>query len=159
MEEPLLRRRDRTPTITVRGDIDETLQPPDVSVEVQKALAPIMAKLPAGYQIEMAGPIEESAKANAALALVFPVMLTALAAVLVARFNQIEGYRCLSLIRALAVVKCQSALAWFALRSCSQAATSSMRSCLSGMRRSRHWDDRTPSSDSARSSQLPCFGV
>jgi hypothetical protein len=28
-----------------------------------------------------------------------------------------------------------------------------------GMRRSRHWDDRMPSSDSARSSQLPCFGV
>ena len=25
--------------------------------------------------------------------------------------------------------------------------------------RSRHWDVRTPSSDSARSSQLPCFGV
>src|SRR5215831_20580228 len=70
LEEPLLRRRDRTPTITVRGDIDEALQPPDVSVEVQKALAPIMAKLPAGYQIEAAGPIEESAKANAALALV-----------------------------------------------------------------------------------------
>ena len=32
-----------------------------------------------------------------------------------------------------------------------------MRVCLSGMRRSRDWDDRTPSSDSARSSQLPCF--
>jgi hypothetical protein len=30
---------------------------------------------------------------------------------LVARFNQIDGYRCLSLVRALAVVKCQSALA------------------------------------------------
>ena len=27
------------------------------------------------------------------------------------------------------------------------------------VRRSRHWDVRTPSSDSARSSQLPCFGV
>ena len=39
------------------------------------------------------------------------------------------------------------------------AATSSMRVCLSGIRRSRHWDDRTPSSDSARSSQLPCLGV
>src|SRR5215470_6794725 len=82
MEEPLLRRRDRTSTITVRGDIDEALQPPDVSVEVQKALAPIMAKLPAGYQIEMAGPIEESAKANAALALVFPVMLLAMLAII-----------------------------------------------------------------------------
>ena len=75
---------------------------------------------------------------------------------LVARFNQIEGYRCLSLMRAVGVVNCQFALAWLALRSCSQAAISSMRVCLSGMRRSRHWDDRTPSSDSARSSQLPC---
>jgi site-specific DNA recombinase len=70
-----------------------------------------------------------------------------------ARFSQIEGYRCLSLMRALGVVKCQLALVWLALRSCSQAAISSMRVCLSGMRRSRHWDDRMPSSDSARSSQ------
>ena len=30
---------------------------------------------------------------------------------LVRRFSQIDGYRCLSLIRALAVVNCQSALA------------------------------------------------
>src|SRR6266567_5291996 len=78
---------------------------------------------------------------------------------LVARFSQIDGYRCLSLTRALEVVKCQSALVWWALRSCSQAAISSMRDCLSGMRRSRHWEERTPSSDSARLSQLPCFGV
>jgi len=41
-----------------------------------------MAKLPAGYQIETAGPIEESAKANAALALVFPVMLLAMLAII-----------------------------------------------------------------------------
>ena len=41
----------------------------------------------------------------------------------------------------------------------SQAAISSMRVCLSGMRRSRHWEARTPSSDSARLSQEPCFGV
>src|SRR5262245_35775916 len=81
------------------------------------------------------------------------------AIMLVARFSQIEGYRCLSLMRALGLVKCQFALVWLALRSCSQAAISSMRVCLSGMRRSRHWDDRAPSSDSARSSQLPCFGV
>src|SRR6516164_791615 len=65
----------------------------------------------------------------------------------------------LSLMRAFLVVNCQSALVWLALRSCSQAAISSMRICLLGMRRSRHWDVRTPSSDSARLSQLPCFGV
>ena len=44
-------------------------------MELQKALQPIMAKLPAGYRIEMAGSIEESAKANAALAAVFPIMV------------------------------------------------------------------------------------
>src|SRR5437773_555811 len=38
MEDPILRRRDRTPTITVRGDIAEGLQPPDVSTAVWKAL-------------------------------------------------------------------------------------------------------------------------
>jgi multidrug efflux pump subunit AcrB len=75
MEDPILRRRDRMPTITVRGDIDETLQPPEVSMEVQNALQPIMARLPEGYRIETAGAIEESAKANVALAAVFPVMV------------------------------------------------------------------------------------
>ncbi len=87
------------------------------------------------------------------------VMRNVGAAELVARFSQIDGYRCLSLIRASAVVNCQSALAWLALRSSSQAAISLMRVCLSGMRLSRHWDERTPSSDSAISSQLPCLGV
>src|SRR5947209_18871108 len=62
MEDPILRRRDRMPTITVRGEIDESLQPPEVSIELQSALQPIIAKLPAGYRIEMPGPIEEPAK-------------------------------------------------------------------------------------------------
>jgi multidrug efflux pump subunit AcrB len=62
MEEPILRRRDRTPTITVRGDIDETLQPPDVSKAISKQLEPIVDKLPAGYRIDQAGSIEESAR-------------------------------------------------------------------------------------------------
>ena len=57
---------------------------------------------------------------------------------LVARFSQIEGYRCLSLTRASGVVNCQSALVCRAFRACSHAAISSARLCLSGMRRSRH---------------------
>lgn len=75
MEDPILRRRDRTPTITVRGDIAEGLQPPDVSTAVWQDLQPIIARLPAGYRIELAGSIEESAKANSALLPVFPIMI------------------------------------------------------------------------------------
>jgi multidrug efflux pump subunit AcrB len=40
-----------------------------------KALQPIMAVLPDGYRIEQAGSIEESAKATAALAPLFPIMI------------------------------------------------------------------------------------
>jgi len=75
MEDPILRRRDRTPTITVRGDIAEGLQPPDVSTAVWKELQPIIAKLPAGYRIEQGGSIEESGKANRAIAPLFPIMI------------------------------------------------------------------------------------
>jgi len=75
MEDPILRRRDRTPTITVRGDIAEGLQPPDVSTAILKQLQPVIAKLPAGYAIEEGGSIEESGKANSALAPLFPIMI------------------------------------------------------------------------------------
>ncbi|QJT79374.1 efflux RND transporter permease subunit [Kosakonia sp. MUSA4] len=75
MEDPVLRRRDRTPTITVRGDIAESLQPPDVSMAMMKQLQPIMTTLPDGYRIEMAGSIEESGKATKAMAPLFPIMI------------------------------------------------------------------------------------
>lgn len=75
MEDPILRRRDRTPTITVRGDIANNLQPPDVSVAVMKQLQPIVDALPPGYRIDMAGSIEESGKATQAMIPLFPIMI------------------------------------------------------------------------------------
>jgi len=51
------------------------LQPPDVSTAVWKALQPIVAELPAGYRIEEGGSIEESGKANRAIAPLFPIMI------------------------------------------------------------------------------------
>ncbi|MCI4185614.1 efflux RND transporter permease subunit [Dickeya dianthicola] len=75
MEDPILRRRDRTPTITVRGDIAEGLQPPDVSSAVMTQLQPIIDRLPSGYRIEQAGSIEESAKATVAMLPLFPIMI------------------------------------------------------------------------------------
>ncbi|GAB7202798.1 efflux RND transporter permease subunit [Dickeya oryzae] len=75
MEDPILRRRDRTPTIMVRGDIADGLQPPDVSTAITKQLQPVIARLPAGYRIEQAGSIEESAKATQAMMPLFPIMI------------------------------------------------------------------------------------
>ncbi|MEO4109578.1 efflux RND transporter permease subunit [Acinetobacter pittii] len=75
MEEPVIRRRDRVPTMTIRGDIAEGLQPPDVSTAITKQLQSIIKDLPKGYQIVEAGSIEESGKATKAMLPIFPIML------------------------------------------------------------------------------------
>lgn len=82
-EEPILKRRDRLPTITVESDIDESLQPPQASAEIQKAIQPIIASLPEGYRIETGGNVEEAGKANKALATVFPVMIVLMLTVII----------------------------------------------------------------------------
>ncbi|QKK25183.1 efflux RND transporter permease subunit [Rhizobium hidalgonense] len=82
-EEPILKRRDRTPVITIRSDINEATQPPEVSEQVMKALQPLIASLPVGYRIEMGGNIEESTKANDALVKIFPMMIAAMLIVIV----------------------------------------------------------------------------
>ena len=90
-EDPILRRRDRTPTITVQSDLDESLQPPQVSMEIQQALAPIIAQLPDGYRIVTGGNIEDSGKANAALAPLFPIMILLTLLVLVLQVRSISA--------------------------------------------------------------------
>ncbi len=83
MEEPIMRRRDRVPTITVRGDIGDGLQPPDVSSAITQQLKPIVDKLPRGYRIDQAGSIEESGKATTAMLPLFPIMLAATLLILI----------------------------------------------------------------------------
>ena len=91
MEDPILLRRDRVPTITVRGDIANGLQPPDVSTAMFKKLRPVIDTLPPGYHIDMAGSIEEAAKANAALAPVFPIMILLMMIVIMLQVRQFSA--------------------------------------------------------------------
>ncbi|MCT6721558.1 efflux RND transporter permease subunit [Acidovorax sp. K2F] len=91
MEDPILRRRDRTPTITVRGDIAEGLQPPDVSTAITQQLQPIMDKLPGGYRIVEAGSIEEAGKATVAMLPIFPIMLAATLLIIILQVRSISG--------------------------------------------------------------------
>ena len=91
MEDPILRRRDRTPTITVRGDIANHLQPPDVSVAVMKQFQPIVDALPAGYRIDMAGSIEESGKATQAMIPLFPIMIALTLLIIILQVRSISA--------------------------------------------------------------------
>ncbi|WP_323893008.1 efflux RND transporter permease subunit [Aeromonas allosaccharophila] len=91
MEEPVMRRRDRVPTITVRGDIAENLQPPDVSTAITRQLQPLIAALPAGYSIVEAGSIEESGKAMAAMLPIFPIMLAITLLIIILQVRSMAG--------------------------------------------------------------------
>ena len=103
-EDPILWRRDRTPTITVQSDIDERLQPPQVSKEIEQALKPVIERLPAGYRIETGGNIEESAKANRALAPIFPIMIALTLLVIVVQVRSLSAIMMVFLTAPLGLV-------------------------------------------------------
>ncbi|UST61132.1 efflux RND transporter permease subunit [Pseudomonas moraviensis] len=91
MEDPILRRRDRTPTITVRGDIAEGLQPPDVSGAIIQQLQPIIENLPSGYRIEQAGAIEESGKAGKAILPLLPIIIAMTLLIIIVQVRSISA--------------------------------------------------------------------
>jgi multidrug efflux pump len=74
-EEPILWRRNRDMAITVRADVADGVQAPDVTNQIWPKLQEIRASLPPAYRIEMGGAIEESAKGNASIFALFPVMV------------------------------------------------------------------------------------
>ncbi len=82
LEEPVLRRRNRDMAITVRADVKDGEQGVSVTQAILPMLKDIEAKLPFGYRIDVGGAVEESVKANRALAAVAPVMIVTILAIL-----------------------------------------------------------------------------
>jgi multidrug efflux pump len=73
-EEPIIWRRNRDMAITVRGDVVDGVQAPDVTNQIWPKLQQIRDSLPPAYRIEAGGAFEESAKGNASIFILFPVM-------------------------------------------------------------------------------------
>jgi multidrug efflux pump subunit AcrB len=82
LEEPVLWRRNRDMAITVRADVKDGEQGVSVTQSIRPLLKDIEARLPFGYRIDVGGAVEESDKANRALAAVFPAMLVTILAIL-----------------------------------------------------------------------------
>ena len=73
-EDPVIRRHNRQPAISVRGDV-EGAQAPDVSWQVWKSLEQIRQQLPQDYQLEIGGSVEQSGKADASIQKLQPLMV------------------------------------------------------------------------------------
>lgn len=74
-EEPILWRRNRDMAITVRADIVDGVQAPDVTNAIWPKLQSIRNSLQPAYRIEIGGAIEESEKGNDSINKLFPLMV------------------------------------------------------------------------------------
>ncbi|CAN5264374.1 efflux RND transporter permease subunit [soil metagenome] len=74
-EPGVLNRQGRSYAITVQGDVAEGLQGATVTGQIWPELQKLKAKMPAGYRIEVAGAVEESAKGQGSITAGVPVML------------------------------------------------------------------------------------
>jgi multidrug efflux pump len=74
-EYPLIWRRDRVPTLTMRADVGPGVLPESVVDGLAPAVAKLSASLPASYRIAVGGTVEESQKSKASVFAVVPLML------------------------------------------------------------------------------------
>ncbi|ASY65518.1 Acriflavin resistance protein (plasmid) [Sinorhizobium sojae CCBAU 05684] len=75
MEQGIEWRRDRLPTITVRGTLPDDVQPNDVTMKLYDELKGLRDGLAPGYKIEIQGGAEDSAESQASIAAKAPIML------------------------------------------------------------------------------------
>jgi multidrug efflux pump len=77
LEEGVVWRRDRLPTVTVRADVKGDIQGPDESNRIEPRLDPIRAQLPLGYHIEAGGAIEDATRGQKSIAAGAPLLILA----------------------------------------------------------------------------------
>ena len=74
-EFPVVWRRDGVPTLTVQADVTQGASPEAVVASLAPAVAKLEAGLPKSYHVAVGGTVEESAKSQASVFAVVPLML------------------------------------------------------------------------------------
>ncbi len=110
MEEPIIWRRSRVPTLTVRADIVEAMQAPDVSMQISPAIDRLAETLPPGYRIEVGGPFEENAKAQGSIAAGGPMTLAIIVGLLMIQLRSFSLSAMVLLTAPLGVIGVAAAL-------------------------------------------------
>jgi len=75
LEEGVIWRRGRQPTVTVRADVRGDAQGPDVTKRISPKLDPLRVTLPLGYRIEVGGAIEDSARGQKSIVAGVPLLV------------------------------------------------------------------------------------
>ncbi len=90
LEQPVIWRRSRLPTITVQADLVPPLQAATVVQQLEPAVDQLRRSLPPGYTVEVGGTVENSAKGMASITAVFPIMVFVMLTVLMIQLQSFQ---------------------------------------------------------------------
>lgn len=90
LEQPVVWRRARLPTITVQADLVPPLQAATVVQQLAPAVEELRRSLPPGYGIEIGGTVENSAKGMTSIVAVFPIMVFVMLTVLMVQLQSFQ---------------------------------------------------------------------
>ena len=110
LEQPTIWRRSRLPTITLKASMLDATQPKTVVDQLAPKVAEFAKQLPAGYSIANGGSVEESAKSQAPIAAVVPMMLFVMATILMIQLQSFHKLFLVFAVAPLALIGVVSAL-------------------------------------------------
>jgi multidrug efflux pump subunit AcrB len=110
LEPPMIWRRQRLPTVTVQADVAPGAEAASVVADLQPAIAQFQSSLPAGYSVVLGGVVEDSAKAQASIFVVFPLMLFLMATILMVQLKSFARLILVLLTAPLALIGVAAAL-------------------------------------------------
>jgi len=90
LEQPLVWRRDRKPTITIKASVNGDIQPTDLVKQLKPDIEEFASKLPPGYEVATGGTVEESGKAQGPIGQVIPLMLFLMATFLMIQLHSVQ---------------------------------------------------------------------
>lgn len=90
LEQPLVWRRDRKPTITIKASVNGDIQPTDLVAQLKPKIDEFASQLPVGYEVATGGTVEESSKAQGPIAKVIPLMLFLMATFLMIQLHSVQ---------------------------------------------------------------------
>jgi multidrug efflux pump subunit AcrB len=90
LEDPIVWRRYRLPTITVQSTIGPGVEAATVVKDLAPAIDKIRASLPPGFRLELGGTVAESAKGSDSINAVVPAMLLGMLLVLMVQLQSVQ---------------------------------------------------------------------
>ncbi|TAU72285.1 efflux RND transporter permease subunit (plasmid) [Rhizobium ruizarguesonis] len=99
LEQPTIWRRDRQPTITVKAAVVGPTQPATIVDQLKPKVEEFQKNLPVGYKVDVGGAVESSADSQGPIVAVAPLMLFAMATILMI---QLQSFSRLFLVFAVA---------------------------------------------------------